>query len=256
MDTEIRSGPTDGRRLSQHLTEDLLDRIARGEFAAGDRLPTAEALSAEYGVARSTVREAIGRLAALGLLDIRPRRGATILATSASRAFTDSSITRMLGSHATDDLYEMRLLLESHAAALAASRALRSDLDQARGHHRAYKVAMDAGEVPWREDLAFHTALVAASHNSVLARMLNASHDLLAVDRERSGRSIDLSAFQRSYRAHDAVLQAVEAKDSQLAKELMADHIQVARGYATRAVGNIDSDEVEEDDEGARDDEH
>ena len=65
----------------QQLAEDLLGQIANGTFGIGDRLPTEEQLCAEYGVARGTVRQALGRLDELGLISRRPRAGTTVIAS-------------------------------------------------------------------------------------------------------------------------------------------------------------------------------
>jgi GntR family transcriptional regulator len=64
----------------QQLAEDLLSQIADGTFAIGDRLPTEEQLCADYGLARGTVRRALGRLDELGLISRRPRAGTTVIA--------------------------------------------------------------------------------------------------------------------------------------------------------------------------------
>ena len=65
----------------QQLTEDLLAQIADGTFAIGDRLPTEERLCSDYGLARGTVRRALGRLDELGLISRRPRAGTTVIAS-------------------------------------------------------------------------------------------------------------------------------------------------------------------------------
>jgi len=65
----------------QQVAEDLLEQIADGTFGIGDRLPTEEQLCAEYGVARGTVRQALGRLDELGLISRRPRAGTTVIAS-------------------------------------------------------------------------------------------------------------------------------------------------------------------------------
>jgi GntR family transcriptional regulator len=65
----------------QQLAEDLLGQIADGTFGIGDRLPTEEQLCVEYGVARGTVRQALGRLDELGLISRRPRAGTTVIAS-------------------------------------------------------------------------------------------------------------------------------------------------------------------------------
>jgi GntR family transcriptional regulator len=66
----------------QQLAEDLLAQIADGTFAIGDRLPTEEQLCADYGLARGTVRQALGRLDELGLISRRPRAGTTVIAST------------------------------------------------------------------------------------------------------------------------------------------------------------------------------
>jgi GntR family transcriptional regulator len=65
----------------QQLAEDLLTQIADGTLAVGDRLPTEEQLCADYGLARGTVRRALGRLDELGLISRRPRAGTTVIAS-------------------------------------------------------------------------------------------------------------------------------------------------------------------------------
>jgi GntR family transcriptional regulator len=65
----------------QQLAEDLLAQIADGTLAIGDRLPTEEQLCADYGLARGTVRRALGRLDELGLISRRPRAGTTVIAS-------------------------------------------------------------------------------------------------------------------------------------------------------------------------------
>ena len=64
-------------RLSKSVADDLLARITRGEYKAGDRLPSEQELMGAYGVGRNTVREAMQSLRTLGLVEIRPRLGAT-----------------------------------------------------------------------------------------------------------------------------------------------------------------------------------
>ena len=67
--------------LSKTVADDLLARIGRREYKAGDRLPSEHALMAEYGVGRNTIREAMQSLRTLGLVEIRPRLGAKVLAS-------------------------------------------------------------------------------------------------------------------------------------------------------------------------------
>src|SRR5882757_8204980 len=159
--------PKAGQPLSRHVGDDLLERIGAGEFRAGDKLPGEVELMAEYGVGRNTVREAVQGLVALRMLDVRPRRGATVLATSPDRALPANILGALLPTEVTE------------AAALAAARATQSQLREVRHHHASYQHQMLAGRAPWEEDLKFHDALAKASGNTVLPLMLGAAADLL-----------------------------------------------------------------------------
>jgi len=225
--------PKAGQPLSRHVGDDLLERIGAGEFRPGDKLPGEVELMAEYGVGRNTVREAVQGLVALRMLDVRPRRGATVLATSPDRALPANILGALLPTEVTEDLYEMRMLLETEAAALAAARATQSQLREVRHHHASYQHQMLAGRAPWEEDLKFHDALAKASGNTVLPLMLGAAADLLARDRQASALLWEVESSV-AYREHDAILRAVEAGDPELARRRMTEHIRTASGYYKR----------------------
>ena len=68
-----------GRRtLSGAVADDLVRRIGSGEFGVGDRLPTLQELMVHHGVGYGVAREAMQQLTALGIVDIRPHRGAVV----------------------------------------------------------------------------------------------------------------------------------------------------------------------------------
>ena len=67
------------KKLSDQIIEDLVDRIARGELKAGDKLPPEPQLMEQYDVGRSSIREAVGALEILGLLSVRPGQGTRIV---------------------------------------------------------------------------------------------------------------------------------------------------------------------------------
>src|SRR3954463_15835174 len=91
----LHQGPMP-ERLSKSVSDDLLARITRGEYKAGDRLPSEQELMSAYGVGRNTVREAMQSLRTLGLVEIRPRLGAKVLDTGPQNAFADSAVSALL----------------------------------------------------------------------------------------------------------------------------------------------------------------
>jgi GntR family transcriptional repressor for pyruvate dehydrogenase complex len=204
-------------------------RISSGEFAAGDKLPREKELMVEYGVGRNTVREAVQGLVAMKMLDVRPHHGATVLSTSPEHALPHSQLVALMSSELTEDLYEMRLLLETEAAALCAIRGSTKAIHDIRRWHSKFEEEMRAGKSPWECDLAFHDAIARGSGNSVLPLMLGAAADLLA--RDRAAAALLPATIKASFQEHTHVLAAIEARDSVQARELMASHIQTASGY-------------------------
>ena len=130
--------------LSQAVSAAVLDRIRSGEFGPGDRLPTEKSLMQEYGVGRNSVREAVQALVTLGLVDVRPGRGATVIGIESDAVMDAETISVLLKEEAVDDLYAFRRLLEVEIASRAAVAATPRDLDGDRGEHSRVRVGARA----------------------------------------------------------------------------------------------------------------
>jgi GntR family transcriptional repressor for pyruvate dehydrogenase complex len=224
-----RRRPLAGKGLSHQVSEDLLVRIGAGEFRPGEKLPGEVELMDEYGVGRNTVREAIRGLVALRVVDVRPRRGMTVLAVAPDLRLPIEVASALVSDKMTDDLYEMRLVLETEAAGRAAGRRDPAELGQIRYYHDLYEQMTLAGSAPWLIDLKFHAAIARASGNSVLPLMLEGAHDLLK--RERFANSLIVpESVAQVYQEHGAILEAIEAGRRRDARKLMSDHIKRVAG--------------------------
>jgi GntR family transcriptional repressor for pyruvate dehydrogenase complex len=206
------------RSASQAVCDQLMALIEAGELAVGDKLPPEKELGRSLGVSRSVVREALERLRVLGLVVSHTGRGSFV----ASRTVRGPML---LGRYSARDLHDVRSLLESPGAGIAAAR--RTDADVAA--LRATVEGLDRCEMPneWvRLDALFHVKLAEASRNEVHALLVGYLRDLLveqslAVSRV-PGRII------RANREHRAICEAVVAGDRQGAESAMARHL--ARG--------------------------
>jgi DNA-binding FadR family transcriptional regulator len=210
-------------RLSKSVSDDLLARIARGEFSAGDQLPTEQALMAHYGVGRNTVREAMQGLRTLGIVEIRPRLGARVLRTQGDNALATSAISRLLRDGTIDELYDVRLILEPAAAARAATHRTEADLVAIKRALTHFRVAHEMGETVFEADLEFHNAVAQASGNSMLAQILSPMADMIAEARRATGTLPD--AVEMALREHEEIAAAIEAGSSRKAQSAMAAHI-------------------------------
>jgi DNA-binding GntR family transcriptional regulator len=193
----------------------LRDRILSGELEHGERLHQ-EALSEELGVSRTPLREALGRLAADGLVELTPQRGARVAGVAPSD---------MQAS------YESRLVVEPAAARLAAERcggeAGCGAMRQAVTDLQDAAAAADI-RAAFAANRAFHLAVVEASDNAYLLRfaeMLWATRLGLAVYERQRGQ-LDILAMDAA--SHEEITDAVAAADADGAERLMREHIAAA----------------------------
>ncbi|GGT63734.1 FadR/GntR family transcriptional regulator [Streptomyces purpureus] len=163
--------------LSDQVIAELRNQITSGEWPVGSRIPTEPELVEQLGVARNTVREAVRALAHNGLLDIRQGSGTYVLATSELAGVMHR---RFAGSNPRH-IAELRSTLESSAARLAARRRTERDLKQLDTLLARREEAWETGDAEHfvTADASFHLAVVAASHNEVLAGLYADLGDVL-----------------------------------------------------------------------------
>jgi DNA-binding FadR family transcriptional regulator len=194
--------------LADQVIAQLRAQITSGEWPVGSRIPTEAALVEQLSVARNTVREAVRALAHNGLLDIRQGSGTYVLATSElagvmHRRFSDADQSQVA---------ELRELLETSAATLAADRRTERDLvllETALARREEAWFGGDA-EVFVQADAAFHQAVVAAAHNDVLAALYA---DLGEVLRAHLRQDIGPVLSPERYVGHDRILSAIHDRD-------------------------------------------
>ena len=209
---EIQSPPpVENLTLWQRVYAHLRREILEGSLAPGTELLEV-ALSEHLGVSRGPVREAIGRLAAEGLVTVRPRRGAVV---------------RSLSKEEFLELYEVREALEQRAVLLAVPRLGPEDLAELSRLNDAMEeyAARDEVEPFFEANAEFHARLFAASGNSVLQDFYR---QLLGQLGRYRTRSLNLRGnLQRSVAEHAAILRAAKRGDAERAARLMGDHIRV-----------------------------
>jgi DNA-binding FadR family transcriptional regulator len=211
--------------LADQAADQLLDRIRSGEWPLESKLPGETTLAAQLGVGRSTVREAIRRLAGNGVLTTRQGAGVFVAALD-----TPSGLRTMVDGAEITAVIEARIAIETEAAGLAAER--RGDDDLA---------AMDAALVARGGDTAdlvrhvhadteFHRAVVVAARSPLLLEMFDgfaarterAMADML---RRRGGDTGAGYGDAEDQDAHRAVLTAIRAGEPETARRLTRSHL-------------------------------
>lgn len=196
-------------KTAEALQRDLVDRILTGELTPGARLDE-QGLAGTYGVSRTPVREALQRLAATGLIAIRPRRGAEV---------------RTLDVEELAELFEAMGEIEALCARYAAQRMTlleRRRLENwvAEG---AKLVDPEQAEAYSAHNLRFHELVHDGAHNRSLKEMTLTLRNRTAAYRSAQFR---LSGRRRFSQAeHERILEHILAADAEAAHAAMRDHI-------------------------------
>ena len=221
------------RRLSDDIVEQLEGMILEGTLKSGERLPAERALAEQFGVSRPSLREAIQKLSAKGLLVSR-QGGGNYVATSLGSTFSDP-LLQLLESNpeAQRDLLEFRHTLEASCAFYAASRATEMDRERLRlAFERLQDCYARVDEVSRAEegeaDANFHLAIAEASHNAVLLHTIRGLFDLLKrnVVTNIGGMYLQRSETRDRLREqHQALFEAIIERRADAARDLSHQHI-------------------------------
>ncbi len=190
------------------VSDRLLTAIALGEFLPGDRLPAERELCRLLGVSRTTVREAVARLKAAGVVDIRRGRSGGAHVLDSWSGASAGAVRRTLGPRLPEleQLLDLRVRVEELVARTAAERRSTDDVATLRHAVAAFRAATDpAGEHLW--DTRIHDAVLAAAGNPAITGL---SRDLLSrvsagfpIEPYRSG------VFQQALDEHEDLVSAV-----------------------------------------------
>ena len=199
--------------LVETAIESLRQAIEKGHWAIGERLPVEAQLSESLGVSRNTVREAVRVLVHVGMLETRQGDGTYVRATK------DAGETlRRINRAQLRDKLEVRIMLETEAAKLAAERRGAKDLERMTLALDERAKAGDDVESRIRHDHAFHTALVAASHNPALSELYDYFANSVAQTIELT--ELDSGLPEPSQEDHELLLAAIRRQDSVKAETL------------------------------------
>lgn len=203
-------------RAAEAASATLRAAILGGELPPGARLGEVE-LAEQLGVSRTPVREALRRLAADGLVEVLPHRGARVVQWSAEDL---------------EEIYELRALLESHGAARAATRVHPEELPGLAALCADMERCARRGPARDLDRLAtlnaeFHQRILVASGSARLAGLMSSVVQVPLVLRTFDRYSPE--ALERSLGHHRELVAALAAGDAEWARSVMRSHVLAAR---------------------------
>ena len=227
-DKNRRHAPV-GRKPRTNLVDLVIQRVEEwirsGAFNSGDRLPSTQSMVEEFGVSRSVVREALAKLEALGVVEIRHGKGAYV-----SSLAVDVILGQLIRLGEADEarmlpfVWEARKIIETEVASMAARRRSAEDIENLEKALQEMEGQVDAGGLGVEADEAFHMIMTQASQNPVLVKMVLGISEILRRSRRASLTSIERRTS--SLQEHWDILRAVKEQDEAGARLAMQTHIE------------------------------
>ena len=210
--------------LTDRAIGKIKEMIQSGELSPGDRLPPEQVLSERLGLSRSSLREAVKALEAIRVLDVR--RGDGTYVTSLEPRLLLEAMSFVLDFHQSSavlEVFAVRRILETASAAQAAASATPEDIARLQAALDTVDGTTDV-EYLVEHDRQFHGLIAAATGNDYLASLIETVANQTLRPRIWRGLT-QANAIERTLAEHAAILAAIAAGDSDLARSHMHAHI-------------------------------
>lgn len=208
---------------SEIVLQQIKMQIETGTYAPGSKLPTVVELAASFQVGRSTIREALSGLKAIGWVDIRHGGG-----TFVTNPLPIDSSSLFDQGQTLQEVQEVRRFIEAGCASLAASRRTEENLTALRQILSTMEASLENEEESEQADIRFHLEIAKASHNSLMIGMMESLTERLQQSMKASRRLwffAERASAEKLLQEHRDIVDAIETKDEQLAAEKMSQHI-------------------------------
>jgi GntR family transcriptional regulator, galactonate operon transcriptional repressor len=231
-------------RLGVAVVRDLVESIVTGRVRPGENLLTEGLLSDEFAVSRTVIRESIKRVEEKGLVQVEQGRGTTVTPITQWNLLDPVVLGAMVENDDSlgilDEVISVRSALESEMAANAAIAMTEADVVRMRDSLQSMRDVIDDVLAFRRADVEFHSRIMEISRSRLgasIARMLTGDP---VISSQRYHGNFGGTQFPETLVEHERILAALEANDSELARQMMRDHIETAWARRRLPVHRID----------------
>lgn len=222
---------------TQNVFHEMLGNIHSGRWPVGTVIPSERTLIDQFGVSRIAIREALSMLKGLGVLDVAHGRRTKVRSVGSEAIGHLLPVMLASGTQETlDHVFEVRLALESRTAWLAAQRRTDAQMRGLRRLADSYRrLARQAGAKAVAVDLQFHLEIARITGNPLYPILLDALAGFIVLAQKESCKD-DPSRRRRAVSAHEAITEAMAARDPEWARAEMESHL---RFSARKTVGSL-----------------
>jgi DNA-binding FadR family transcriptional regulator len=225
--------------LSTRIVQQVLEALFSKQLKAGQFFGTEAQLADLFKTSRMPIREALGRLEALGVLHVKAGAsgGATIAQGEPEQFSTALAVQFALIEATAEEIFDARIAIETRAAELAAQNATPEVIEQLEELLRAIKKRDAAGKGAVQAILDFHNAVVDASGSRTLRSLMHGlNQPLLSLYTEVPPQ---LTGKTTRYKGLSDILARIKERDSKGAHERMHDHLVAQRDRIVRDLAAV-----------------
>lgn len=220
---EMKFKPIKSKGIATKITFQIKQMVLSGELSPGDKLPTEDQMAKQFATSRSSVREALSGLKALGIIETQKGAGTFI------RKLPPSQILEGIFPKKNDkelfvDLLEVRKVIEGKAVELAIVRGTDEDYENIRMTQSMLEDSLNKGEPPAVEaDILFHLSISMAAHNEMLIRLTKNISETLS---ELRGKTLAAPGrLERSIREHEEIYSQIREGNINGAIKAIENHL-------------------------------
>ena len=222
-----KSNPTTNVSVSETVYKKMLKSIRAGEWTVGSSIPSERSLIDRYGVSRIVIREAVSMLRGLGVVDVSHGRRTRVRKIDAE--IFGQLLPVMLssgGQRTLEQIFEVRRTIESRSAYLAALSRTEEQLNQLQLLQARFRKQLRSAtrSASLKTDLRFHLQIADATQNPLFPIMLEAISHFVLFGQAESCKD-DPVRRQRAVAAHQAIVEAIAARDAERASVEMEAHL-------------------------------
>ncbi|MEF2093732.1 FadR/GntR family transcriptional regulator [Bacillus sp. CFBP9009] len=227
------------KKIYEEVSDELYEMIRSGSLKPGEQLDSIQQLAENFQVGRPAIREALSALSSMGLIEIKQGEGTFVKTFDPAILNHPLSAALLMDQDNIKHLLEVRKILESGTAEVAAKKRTEENLIKLKDRLFDMEKVSDDEELSDKADIAFHVAVANASQNELLITLMNHVSELMT-EKMRDIRRIALYSeemtLKQLYQQHVRIYDAIVAQDEDGARSAMLFHLQSVEESLDRVI--------------------
>ncbi|QNK48305.1 FadR family transcriptional regulator [Brevibacterium sp. PAMC23299] len=227
------------KKIYEEVSDELYEMIRSGSLKPGEQLDSIQQLAENFQVGRPAIREALSALSSMGLIEIKQGEGTFVKTFDPAIMNHPLSAALLMDQDNIKHLLEVRKILESGTAEVAAKKRTEENLIELKDMLFNMEKVSDDEELSDKADISFHVAVANASQNELLITLMNHVSELMTEkmrDIRRAALYSEEMTLKQLYQQHVRIYDTIAAQDEDGARSAMLFHLQSVEESLDRVI--------------------